>query len=198
MLLVTLCLRILSIFPILLAGFAYAYVPTAEEACEYKNNAICELDGFPYYTTEPCKPPAKTIKPLGKVNCKAIQPPSPSSAVSSAENDNPPKDIQSTPKSWDKNHIINVLYNIIYTSLFVFIIFITHRKISNVVGSIVALAASYFIAKYAFFAAYANYSSHDTFGPMLIASAFGLMVFSMCFIVIKIIIRITLNGIRKK
>jgi hypothetical protein len=57
--------------PILLFSFfvvintAHGYVPMPEDFCNQRNMALCELNNIHYYTSDPCRPAAKTIKPLG-------------------------------------------------------------------------------------------------------------------------------------
>jgi len=54
---------------LVIPGTSYAYIPTAEQDCQFRNSAICELNGIQYYIDSDCPSAAKVIKPLGHERC---------------------------------------------------------------------------------------------------------------------------------
>ena len=51
------------------SGSAQADIPTAEQECEGRNQAICEVNGLVYQQSQECPAETKTLRPLGKEDC---------------------------------------------------------------------------------------------------------------------------------
>ena len=161
---------------------AYGDVPTAKENCNHQNLAICEINGLTYHTPEPCKPPAKTIKPLGNVDCSRADP---VQAQSKIQQSPPPIEKSAPIKDW-----FSIISIIIITMVMVltWIVFSRRKKIPSLIVSGVALVVSYFIARIAFYAVFTHFSNHETAAPILMAFGAGFIVFLLSFAVLQIVI----------
>lgn len=177
-----------------------AFVPTPEDECRMRNEAICELDGIRFQQPAACPPTAKTLRPLGREDCRRAG----GSVQASGPATTPPLlgDRRVSPADQGSGHVVErsgvrtvVVFVLAGLLILGASVFALRRAAKDPRGAlrrvIVGLCAAALgaLAAQAVFHRVFDHPSHDTAAPWLLAVAAAALVFTLVFRVATVVLR---------
>jgi hypothetical protein len=174
------CLRLMSALVSLglHAVVAQADVPTSQAECGLRNEAICRLNGIEYHQPQVCPPQAQTVRPLGHEDCSRLERAAPGGT---------PR-VTATPPLPVGSRLETTGREVWAWSLLLVVAWYGLRRFLRasqagremglprvLVGTVLALGLSFWVARWVFWRVLAGFHNADSFAPALLAGGAALL-----------------------